>query len=63
MSKASNTPRIPQVGEVWRSRDPRDDGLRVEILYVARDRVRIQRFHRTWVALRRFHRDYEPVPE
>lgn len=53
--------RIPQVGEIWRSRDPRDDGLRVEILYVARDRVRIQRFKRTWVALRRFHRDYEPT--
>lgn len=61
MTEASNTPRIPKVGEVWRSRDPRDDGLRVEILEVVRDRVRIQRFRRNWVALRRFHRDYEPV--
>lgn len=51
--------RQPREGDVWRSRDPRDDGLTVNVLRVENDRVYIQRFNRTSVALRRWHFDYE----
>jgi hypothetical protein len=54
--------RIPQAGDIWRSRDPRDDGLLVTVLDVWADSshkwVRIQRFRKTNVSLRRFHSDY-----
>lgn len=56
---ASNRGSIPQPGEVWRSRDPRDDGLLVTVIDVANGFVRIQRFRKTTVSLRRFHREYE----
>lgn len=49
----------PEPGQVWRSRDPRDDGLLVTVVDVANGFVRIQRFRKTTVSLRRFHRDYE----
>lgn len=52
---------VPEVGSVWRSRDPRDDGLRVTVLAVANGYVQIQRFRKTRVSLTRFHREYSPV--
>lgn len=59
--------RRPQKGQVWRSRDPRDDGLEVVVLdaWGGNDMwpgwVRIQRFRKTNVRFDRFHRDYEFV--
>lgn len=50
---------MPEPGQVWRSRDPRDDRLLVTVLDVANGFVRIQRFRKTTVSLTRFHRDYE----
>lgn len=55
--------RIPQVGERYRSRDARDNGLTVTVIDYANGFVRIQRFRKTTVSLRRFYRDYELVPE
>jgi hypothetical protein len=52
---------MPQAGDVWRSRDPRDDGLRVDVIAVENGYVRIQRFRKTNVSLGRFHREYELV--
>lgn len=51
----------PEVGSVWRSRDPRDAGLQVTVLAVANGYVRIQRFRKTNVSLKSFHSEYEPV--
>jgi hypothetical protein len=55
---------LPRVGDVWRSRDKRDEGLEVtvlEVLYPRPGYVRIQRYNKTLVRLSRFHRDYEFV--
>lgn len=52
----------PEVGQVWRSRDPRDDNLSVRVLAVDETHVTIQRFRKTRVRLDRFHRDYYPDP-
>ena len=50
---------VPVIGSIWRSRDPRDDGLCVKVLAVENGYVRIQRHRKTNVSLTRFHRDYE----
>lgn len=59
--------RIPVAGEVWRSLDPRDNGLEVEVLQVwahsSHQWVRIQRYRKTNVGLHRFHRAYTFVRE
>lgn len=59
MRNSTTAPPDPQPGEVWLSRDPRDNDLKVTILDVANGFVRIQRFRKTTVSLVRFHRDYE----
>jgi hypothetical protein len=48
------------VGEKFRSRDRRDEGLVVTVLAVDLDAgfVTIQRFRKTRVAIHRFRRDY-----
>ena len=54
----------PEPGQVWVSRDPRDEGLRVTVLAVDETHATIQRFRKTRVRLDRFRRDYFlPVPE
>ena len=50
--------RVPQPGDVWASRDSRDNGLHVTVLAVSNGYVRIQRFRKSTVSLRRFHSDY-----
>jgi hypothetical protein len=49
------------VGSVWRSRDPRDNGLTVTVLRVESSRIQIQRYRKSWVRRNRFRFDYEPV--
>ena len=58
MSRAPDAARVPQVGELWRSRDRRDDGLTVEILDVTDTHVHIRRFNKTKVRRDRFRKDY-----
>src|SRR5262245_61629621 len=51
----------PRVGDIWRSRDPRDYGIRVTVLAVdeERGRVQIKRVNRVWVRLSRWAKAYE----
>jgi len=51
----------PCKGQVWRSRDKRDDGLNVTVISVEPDRIQIQRFKKVWVRRDRFVSSYEFV--
>ena len=53
----------PQVGEKWRSRDKRDDGLLVTVLGVTDTHVHIKRFNKTRVRRDRFMKEYEYVAD
>ncbi len=54
------------VGQIWESRDPRDDGRRVTILSLGMDcRVTVQSFRRstmTWRTLRTRYRKVSEAP-
>ena len=50
-----------EVGQVWRSRDKRDGGLRVTVIGVSETHIRIQRYVKTRVRRDRFKHDYELV--
>lgn len=54
------SPRWPNVGEVFRSRDRRDHGLTVTVIETDYDggRVRVQRHNRVWVKIVNFRRLY-----
>lgn len=51
----------PVVGDRWRSRDRRDDGLIVRVLSVDDRFVYIKRFRKSRVRLDRWHSEYEFV--
>jgi len=52
--------RWPEVGEVYESRDRRDNDLRVTVIETDYDRgmVRIKRYNRVWVAIHNFRKLY-----
>jgi hypothetical protein len=50
-----------EIGQVWRSRDKRDEGLTVTVIGFTQDHVHIMRLRRSKVAKRNWHSQYEPL--